>query len=211
MAYDADPTIWPSGRRYIYSKGTSTTSLRPHIEKYHLEEYKRLANERGWKIMLPGLVSQARSEAAASVPAADERRDDFDEQTFHEYLLNFIVADDQVCLSFLCLPSHLNYSIFSVLEGRWMSWIQGFTTSLTSWLKGDNDSTPYQATRAYCWSMAALFYQCPEEGSWGTPHLSLTIMLTNTKSSKPLVGSHSLPTSGPVKLVDPILQSLLTG
>ena len=93
--YDDNPASWPSGRRYIYSKGTSTTSLRPHIEKYHLEEYKRLAKEHGWKILLPGLVSQAWSEA--TVPATpDERPDKFDEHTFHEYLLKFIVADNQV-------------------------------------------------------------------------------------------------------------------
>jgi hypothetical protein len=77
------------------SKGTSTTSLRPHIKKYHLEEYKRLANEHGWKILLPGLVSQDRSKAI--VPATpDKQPDKFDEHTFHEYLLRFIVAHDQV-------------------------------------------------------------------------------------------------------------------
>jgi hypothetical protein len=47
--------------------------------------------------MLPGLVSQAQSAASASMPATpDERPDKFDEKTFHEYLLNFIIADDQV-------------------------------------------------------------------------------------------------------------------
>jgi hypothetical protein len=93
--HEDNPTSWPTGRHYIYLKETSNTLLRPHIEKYHLEEYKRLAKEHGWKILLPGLVSQAQSEASVAA-ASDERPDKFDEHTFYEYLLNFIIADDQV-------------------------------------------------------------------------------------------------------------------
>ena len=97
---DADPSQWPPNRRYIYSKNTSTSSLRPHIEKYHLELFKTLAQERGWRILLPGLVSQARSQASAESAnqgVASEQPDKFNESSFHEHLLNFIVADDQVC------------------------------------------------------------------------------------------------------------------
>jgi hypothetical protein len=119
--YDEDPTSWPVGRRFTYSKGTSTTSLRPHIEKYHLEEYERLAKEHGWKIMLPGLVSQARSAATATVSALpDGQPDKFDERTFHEYLLNFIIADDQVYIFLLfaseLLSSNMNHSMFQALN-----------------------------------------------------------------------------------------------
>jgi len=93
--YDDNPASWLSGRHYIYLKGTSTTLLRPHIEKHHLEEYKRLVKEHGWKILLPGLVSQAQLEA--TVPATPDRQSDkFDEHTFCKYLLRFIVADNQV-------------------------------------------------------------------------------------------------------------------
>jgi hypothetical protein len=100
------PSTWPNSRRFEYSKNTSTTSLRPHIEKYHLEEYKLLADKHNWKSLLPGLVSQARSTAAAQLDQSDNLKVKFDEHTFHQYLLNFIVADDQVCFSssiFLCL------------------------------------------------------------------------------------------------------------
>lgn len=96
--HDKDPSTWPSSRRYVYSKQTSTTSLRPHIEKYHLEEFRRLAKEHGWKILLPGLASQARSEANSTAQEGRPDNLNFNEQTFHKYLVNFIVANDQVLL-----------------------------------------------------------------------------------------------------------------
>lgn len=104
-AKEADPSKWLSSTRYEYSQKTSTTSLRPHVEKYHLELYKTLAKQKGWKILLPGLLSQARSQATNEATSQGERPDKFDERTFHQHLLNFIVADDQVCphLIFLCL------------------------------------------------------------------------------------------------------------
>src|SRR6202042_589562 len=101
---EADPANWPSNIKYEYSPKTSTLSLRPHIEKYHLQLFQQLAKENGWKILLPGLVSQARSQASTVGSAQDEPPDTFDESTFHWYLLNFIVADDQVsCLFHFCL------------------------------------------------------------------------------------------------------------
>ena len=56
-----------------------------------------LAKEGGWKIQLPGLVSQAQSQAASESTAGGQP-DRFDEQTFRQLLLNFIVVDDQVRL-----------------------------------------------------------------------------------------------------------------
>src|ERR1700735_986452 len=121
MIRDKDPSNWPSSRRYVYSKGTSTSSLRPHIEKYHLDKYKKIAKEGCWKILLPGLVSQSRSEAMAAT-IQEGQPDKFDEHTFHKHLLNFIVADDQVIILiwFLCLGviphTHPECFVFSVLE-----------------------------------------------------------------------------------------------
>jgi hypothetical protein len=94
--HDAEPSTWPSNRRYVYSKTTSTTSLRPHIEKYHLEQFKQLAKEHGWKILLPGLASQARSEAIVGAQQGRPDNLNFNESTFHDCLINFIVANDQV-------------------------------------------------------------------------------------------------------------------
>jgi len=88
---------------YQYSKSTSTTGLRGHIRKHHLELYMLLAPQKGWKPLLSQAPSQVTTEAKAlQVP----RQGEFDVQRFHRCLLNFIVADDQVrhLLSFLYLP-----------------------------------------------------------------------------------------------------------
>lgn len=112
--HDADPSKWPNSKTYIYSKNTSSSSLCPHIEKYHLDLFKTLAQERGWKIYLPGLVSQANSQANAEAGGvASNQPDNFNEQSFHQHLLNFIVADDQVCLLYLKLMLNILFCIFS--------------------------------------------------------------------------------------------------
>lgn len=97
---EEDPGAW-SNIKFEYSANTSTTSLRPHIERHHLQLFQEKARQHGWKILLPGLVSQARSAASAAESAQGERPDRFNEETFHRCLFNFIVADDQVF--FLCL------------------------------------------------------------------------------------------------------------
>jgi len=105
-AKEADPSKWSSSISYEYSQKMSTSSLCPHIEKYHLELYLTLAKENEWKILLPGLVSQAQLQATNEAATLQgERPDRFNKGTFHQHLLNFIVADDQVCshLIFLCL------------------------------------------------------------------------------------------------------------
>ncbi len=82
---------------FKYKKSTSTTSLRPHIERYHLDLYLQVAKEKGWKISLPGLKSQAQSQAASDASASQVGQSaQFSEEIFHQYLLNFIIVDDQV-------------------------------------------------------------------------------------------------------------------
>ena len=105
--------VRPNGRTYTFSDSTSTSSLRPHLEKYHSELYLSLAQERGWKIQLPGIVSQARSNAASgektnSQLEGSQAPDDFTEDAFHKYLLRFIVADDQVSI-FTCCALRFSY------------------------------------------------------------------------------------------------------
>jgi len=106
---------------YTYAKTTSTSSLRRHLDNYHQDLYLRLAKERNWKNMLPSFASQARSQGANEASAG--RRDEFTEEKFHRYLLEFIVVDDQVRLH-LSLFSHslclcfllLNYKSLNVVE-----------------------------------------------------------------------------------------------
>jgi hypothetical protein len=62
-AKEADLANWHLNIKYEYSLKTSTSSLRPHIEKYHPLLFQQLVKDRGWKILLPGLVLQAWSQA----------------------------------------------------------------------------------------------------------------------------------------------------
>jgi len=111
--HDANPLKWDVKINYKFSVKSSTTTLRPHIERYHLPIYMVQQKAHGWKILLPGLVSQAKSEAVAAVAQSQgELRPSFDEATFQRLLVNFIVADDQVCVCLfgsdqcLLFPSH---------------------------------------------------------------------------------------------------------
>lgn len=152
-AREADPSNWPADKHYQYALTTSTTSLRPHIEKYHLELYKTLAKENGWKILLPGLVSQARSQASVETATQGKPLDEFNVATFHQYLLNFIVADDQVCFRliffmFIMLMFALSDSQVSISCG--MSRVQTSSSSSSKRSRRDDDSPSNQLSRAYC-------------------------------------------------------------
>ena len=88
---ELDSTAWPSNIKYEYLEKTSTSLLWPHIERHHLELYQKLAQERSWRILLPGFVSQVRSQAeSASSPTPGDHPNRFDEPTFHQTLLNFM-------------------------------------------------------------------------------------------------------------------------
>ena len=41
---------FPAGLKYIYSAKTSNTSLRPHLERVHLQLYMEQKELRGWMI-----------------------------------------------------------------------------------------------------------------------------------------------------------------
>lgn len=109
---DADPVEWDKvnyNLKYWYSKTTSTTSLRPHLARHHADLYLRLAKERGWEVQLPGYRSQAQSQAASDASAPPLVQ--FSEERFQQHLLNFIIADDQVRLYFVCF--YMSYAHIS--------------------------------------------------------------------------------------------------
>jgi len=68
--------------------------LRNHLNRAHKEEFIRVSEEKGWR--MPS-QSEAGSEAAGSSPAAFRTK--FTQKAFLEHLINFIVADDQVCVA----------------------------------------------------------------------------------------------------------------
>ena len=88
---EADPDSWPAKIIYEYSARGSTSTLRGHLEREHLDDYKKTAKEKGWK-----LRSQARLVSDASATSPMVPPDLFDEKTFQQYLVRFIIADDQV-------------------------------------------------------------------------------------------------------------------
>jgi hypothetical protein len=63
----------------------------------------------GWKNQLPGQASLATTAAAL---AQDVCIDTFDEDTFHWYLVNFIVTDDQVRVVCFRMLIMLIFSLF---------------------------------------------------------------------------------------------------
>ena len=91
----ADPTNWPNFK-YEYSLKTLTSMLQLHIQRHHLLLFQDLVKKNRWRILLPCLVSEARSQASTVNSTQDEQPDLFDESTFHCKLLNFVIADDQV-------------------------------------------------------------------------------------------------------------------
>jgi hypothetical protein len=52
---------------YSYSCGTANSNLHTHIEKHHHELYLALAEEQGWRILLPGLVTAAQGEEPVDI------------------------------------------------------------------------------------------------------------------------------------------------
>lgn len=65
-----------------------------------------LAKEKGWKAALSRFASNTQSQVANSATTLQDGRPiNFDEPTFQQLLVNFIVADDQVrsLFIFLCL------------------------------------------------------------------------------------------------------------
>jgi replication initiation and membrane attachment protein DnaB len=68
---------------------TANTNLKRHIKTRHIEIWNENAGKYGWK----NLDSQASTKSVASL---DTPREEFDVEKFHQRLVNFIVADDQV-------------------------------------------------------------------------------------------------------------------
>jgi hypothetical protein len=89
---------------------TGNTNLKRHIRTYHRALWDANAGKNGWK----NLDSQVSTKSVAS---QGRPREEFDVEKFHQRLVHFIVADDQVslfyapnCVSFLTalLPQAIN-------------------------------------------------------------------------------------------------------
>lgn len=63
---------------FKFGSKTSNHSLRSHIEVHHQELYLRLAKEKGWKVMLPGVLRRARAQVQAAANESDHLDDEQD-------------------------------------------------------------------------------------------------------------------------------------
>lgn len=132
--HDADHVAWDkqfSGQRnYVYAAKSGTSTLRGHLERWHLREYLELVEARNWPIWLNSVkhamglgysfveMRQAVAEtgsldglrARASATADKENSGGrsllpaYSKEEFHKYLIAFIVADDQVRHSSMSRP-----------------------------------------------------------------------------------------------------------
>jgi hypothetical protein len=88
---------WQANTNFEFLNKTSNFFLHPHVEKYHLLLFQRLTKEENRKVSLPRLISQAHSGATSTIaPLAALGWAQFNKATFHHYLLNFVVTDDQI-------------------------------------------------------------------------------------------------------------------
>ena len=79
-----------------FSASMGNSSLRSHLESVHKTEYLCLCAVKGWAIMLPKMRKDAKSvnlgTGSGGVP-----RPAFSQSQFLKCIVNFIVANDQVC------------------------------------------------------------------------------------------------------------------
>lgn len=92
-------------RNYRYSQTSSNGVLRGHLDKFHHAEYLRLAAERGWTVQLVSQNTILRQVIAK--PAEIAPRVPFSVDTAINYIVKFIVANDQVRVECLCYPFSL--------------------------------------------------------------------------------------------------------
>ncbi len=77
-----------SGTQTTYSLTTSTDTLRKHLKKHHAQKYQEACEQHGWKYLLPKEPTIGENRKGR-LPA-------FSPETFLEYLVRFVTADDQV-------------------------------------------------------------------------------------------------------------------
>jgi hypothetical protein len=105
---DNPNTKWPPKLVYEYAEGGSTSTLRGHIKREHLNLYTQMCKEKGWMDRIQvKTVSQASNAMSSALVWADW----FDKATFHSLLTRFIIVDDQVgSLSTSTLVSALTFT-----------------------------------------------------------------------------------------------------
>jgi len=122
-----------SKRNYTYSSKTGTSSLRNHNDRWHLRAYLTAALERGWPIFSPvikrglelgyslielkslneqgiDLTTLPPRMTRVSDPEGRSSIPQFSVATFHKFLVEFIVADDQVSSYYMIIHGLYPYT-----------------------------------------------------------------------------------------------------
>lgn len=73
----------------MYARTTVTSNLKWHIRALHHDLWNANAEKNGWK----NLDSQV---STKSIELCDGPREEFNVENFHQWLVNFIIVDDQV-------------------------------------------------------------------------------------------------------------------
>lgn len=92
------------GKKFIYGQNTSNGILRGHLDRHHQADYLQLAGERGWKVQLP---SQVNLEKVIVKTVDVTPRVPFSVDTAIDYIIKFVVANDQVSVNQLSCTSSL--------------------------------------------------------------------------------------------------------
>jgi hypothetical protein len=98
---------------------TEYANLRRHLKKQHLDEYEHVAKENGWNIKFPSLTDKDSAHKNARM-IHNQALPQFSPESFIEYLIRFIVTDDQVCFDDPMLSKVSNtsdtFSLFASLN-----------------------------------------------------------------------------------------------
>lgn len=85
---------------FIYGPSTGNSNLRYHLYKVHPEDYDEAILKHGWNYKLSTQTNSTFTHNNKR-KTRDEGLPPFSPETFLEYLVQFVVANDEVCLNFL--------------------------------------------------------------------------------------------------------------
>lgn len=85
---------------FTFSSTTGNSTLRKHLVKAHEDEYEQFCAANGMTTQR-ARMEQLTADASTGPPGDPDGRPraQFSRQTFLHHIVNFVVADDQVCLN----------------------------------------------------------------------------------------------------------------
>jgi hypothetical protein len=103
--HTSNPDAFAANIKWKYEPSTSTSGLRNHIKKYHLELYNQLCKQHNIESVI------GRSTPVPVGPTTPPTREAFTNKALLQYIRNFIISDDQV--SYSTFINHQRFTCFS--------------------------------------------------------------------------------------------------